>query len=277
MADKEPITAEAGREAVARAAMEAPVNEMEHVRELLALLTENGAPGGRELRELASHVYGMERQLAGALEELEAVRRKMQEAQDRSLKNVLRKSYKAVEGNVGALCRRVSELKAQIAEGCGNILEDFKSRGIVALGNVSRVLRLGPALEAVRDAAEKSVRASEQAVSRIDAFSAEFHEAGRHLKNMGRSIQGKPMEAEAKENGRIAGAFKSVLKKEQALLSAVSRGAEHSMEILAGLGQAAERRPSVLKAMKEQAGKTGPGKAEPALLPDKGRRGAAEL
>lgn len=178
---------------------------------------------------------------------------------------------------MGALCRRVSELKAQIAEGCGNILEDFKSRGIVALGNVSRVLRLGPALEAVRDAAEKSVRASEQAVSRIDAFSAEFHEAGRHLKNMGRSIQGKPMEAEAKENGRIAGAFKSVLKKEQALLSAVSRGAEHSMEILAGLGQAAERRPSVLKAMKEQAGKTGPGKAEPALLPDKGRRGAAEL
>ena len=156
MADKEPITAEAGREAVARAAMEAPVNEMEHVRELLALLTENGAPGGRELRELASHVYGMERQLAGALEELEAVRRKMQEAQDRSLKNVLRKSYKAVEGNVGALCRRVSELKAQIAEGCGNILEDFKSRGIVALGNVSRVLRLGPALEAVRDAAEKA-------------------------------------------------------------------------------------------------------------------------
>ena len=277
MADREPITPEAGREAVAHAAMETPINEMEHVRELLGLLMENGTPGGRELKELVSHIYGMERQLAGAVEELEAMRRKMQEAQDRSLKNVLLKGCKAVEGNVDALRRRLAELKGQIAEGCKKILEDFKERGVVALNGVLQFLRLKPALEAVRDAAEKSAHASERAVFRVDAFSTEFHEAGRHLKNMGRSIQGKPTDAAAKENGRIAMAFKSTLKRGQSFLSAVSRKADRSLGLLAGIEQAADRRPSVLKAMKEQAEKAGSEKAKPALLPDKRRKEAAEL
>lgn len=275
MADKEPVAAEAGQ-AGAREAAETPINEMGHVRELIDLLLENDTPGGRELKELVSHMYGMERQLAGAIEELEAMRREMQKARDRSLKNVLLKECKAVEGNVGILCRKFSELKARIAEGCKNILEDFKGRGIAALNNVSRILRLGPAFMAVRDAAEKGARASERAVSRIDAFSTEFHEAGRHLKNMGRSIQGKPVEAAAKENGRIAGVFKGALKREQSFLSAVGRNADRSLGLLAGLEQAAGR-PSVLKAMKEQADKTGPEKAEPALFLDKRRRGAAQL
>ena len=120
----------------------------------------------------------------------------------------------------------------------------------------------------MRAAAEKTEQASEQAVSRIDAFSTEFHEAGRHLKNMGRSIQGRPAEAEARENGRIADAFKGAFKIERSLAHAVGGNAGHALDALARLEQRAGQRPSVLDAMKEQAAKAEPAKKKGRPAPE---------
>ncbi len=64
---------------------------------------------------------------------------------------------------------------------------------------------------------KKSMQASNRAVARIDAFSTEYHEMGRHFKNMGRTLQGKPAETDAKENGKIARVFKGAFKVEGAL------------------------------------------------------------
>ena len=121
-------------------------------------------------------------------------------------------------------------------------------------------------------APQKSIEASDRPAARIDAFSTEFHEAGRHLKNMGRSIRGREAQSEAKENGKIARAFKGGLKVERAFLSAVEKGAGHSLDSLARLEQAAQRRPSVLKTMKEQAAKAEKERSVPAPSRDKGSR-----
>ena len=71
-----------------------------------------------------------------------------------------------------------------------NILADFRERGAVALNGITQFLHVRPALESIQNAAEKSMQASNRAVARIDAFSTEYHEMGRHLKNMGRTLQG---------------------------------------------------------------------------------------
>ena len=194
--------------AALQAAQDVPVEENEQVKALVVLLMGKDPAGGRELEELAGQVASMERRLDAALDELGDIRQKIQEVQDRSLKAVLQKNCKMLEGNVDAMRQRILELKGQVIEGCRNILKDFADRGAVALDGVSRFLRLRPALEAVQAAAEKTVQSSDRAASRIDAFSTEFHEAGRHLKNMGRTIQGRPAQAEAKDNGRVADAFK---------------------------------------------------------------------
>ncbi len=165
MADQEQAAAGSGQ----------PIAENEQVQALLMLLNENNSPGCREFAELITHVSGMERQLSDALEELQAMRQKMQEVQDRSLGAVLQKSGLALEENVDAMRQRLLELKGQIVEGCRNILEDFKERGVAALNGIAGFLRLEPALKAVQDAAERSIQASDRAVSRIDVFSAEFH------------------------------------------------------------------------------------------------------
>lgn len=249
-----------------------PIAENEQVRALLTLLKENNSPGCREFAELITHVSGMERQLSDALEELQAMRQKMQEVQDRSLRAVLQRSGRALEENVDAMRQRLLDLKGQIVEGCRNILEDFKERGVAALNGIAGFLRLEPALKAVQDAAERSIQASDRAVSRIDAISTEFHEAGRHLKNMGRSLMGRDAETEARENGKIASAFKGAFKIERSFAVAVIKRTEKAQGTLVRLGRAAEHRPSVLEAMKEQAAKTEPAKDRPAPSQDKGSR-----
>lgn len=269
MADKE---LPAAGPAALQAAQDVPVEENEQVKALIVLLMGKDPAGGRELEELAGQVASMERRLDAALEELGAMRQKIQEVQDRSLKAVLQKNCKALEGNVDAMRQRILELKGQVIEGCRNILKDFADRSAVALDGVSRFLRLRPALEAVQAAAERTVQSSDRAAARIDAFSTEFHEAGRHLKNMGRTIQGKPTEAEAKENGRVANAFKGAFKIERAFASAIGENVELSLNTLTRLEQRAQHRPSVLAAMREQAAKAAPAKDQPEPSHDKGSR-----
>ena len=249
-----------------------PIAENEQVQALLALLKENNSPGCREFAELITHMSGMERQLSDALEELQAMRQKMQEVQDRSLRGVLQKSGHALEENVDAMRRHLLELKGQIVEGCRNILEDFKERGVAALNGITGFLRLKPAFEAVQAAAESSIQASERAVSRIDAFSTEFHEAGRHLKNMGRSLMGKDAETAIRENGKIASAFKGAFKIERSFAVAVIKRTERAQGVLGRLERAAGRRPSVIEAMREQAVKAAPAKNQPEASHDRGSR-----
>lgn len=249
-----------------------PIAENEQVKELLALLKENNAPGYEEFSKLIGHVSEMEQRLSEATEELKAMRREMQGLQNHSLKDSLQKSCKAIETNLATMHQRLSKLKEQIIDGCRNILTDFKERGAVALNGITQFLHIRPALEAIQNESEKGIQACDRAVSRIDAFSAEYHEAGRHLKNMGRTLQGKPAEAEAKENGKLASIFKGGFKVQRALIHSVSREAERSLYTLARLEQTAERRPSVLKAMREQAAKTESAKKQPVPSHDKESR-----
>ena len=249
-----------------------PIAENEQVKELLALLKENNAPGYEEFSKLIGHVSEMEQRLSEATEELKAMRREMQGLQNHSLKDSLQKSCKAIETNLATMHQRLSKLKEQIIDGCRNILTDFKERGAVALNGITRFLHIRPALEAVQNASEKGIQACNRAVSRIDAFSTEYHEAGRHFKNMGRTLQGKPAEAEAKENGKLASIFKGGFKVQRTFIASISRSAERSLNTLARLEQTAERRPSVLKAMREQATKTESAKKQPLPSHDKESR-----
>ena len=242
---------------------EPPVAENEQVKALLVLLKDNDAPGWREFAVLISHMTEMERQLADALDDLQGIHERLQEVENQSLKSVLKKNYQSLQKNVNTLRQSVSELKKQVVEGCKNILEDFQVRGSVALNGITRFLHLKPALETVQKAVEKSTQACDRAVSRIDAFSKEYHKAGLHLKNMGHALRGRTAESEVKGTGWIADAFKGGFKLVRHFSSKVGQSAEQSLVALARLEYAAQGRPSVLDAMREQKEKTEKGKSVP--------------
>ncbi len=185
------------------------------------------------------------------------MRQDMQSVHNRSLRSTLQKSHKAFEESVGVLRRNLFELKKQIVEECKYILEDFKKRGIVALNGITRFLHLKPVLEAIQISAENSVQASNRTICRIDMFSKEYHEAGQHLKNMSRALRGKKIISEAKENGKIVGAFKRAICAKRSCVSAIRQSAKQALNQLLMLEQAAQKRSSVIQSVRRQTTKSG--------------------
>ena len=95
--------------------------------------------------------------------------------------------------------QKLAELKDLIMEGCQKALSAFKERGTSALDGLSRFFHVKPMLEGIRKAIDNSIRIDDNAVSKIQTLSAEYHQAGRHLKNMGRALVGKEPVAEVKK------------------------------------------------------------------------------
>ena len=168
--------------------------------------------------------------------------------------------------------QRLAEVKEKIVEGCKNVLADFKERGTVALNGIVRFLHLRPALEAVRQSAEYNRKENSQSMAKIDAFVFEYHETGKHLKNMRLALMGKEPVQEARSAGRIAACVKAPYRASRACMGAMEKGALKAMDALDRLEKAAERRPSVLKAMKEQTPKAEPAKERQTPSQDKGSR-----
>lgn len=246
-----------------------PIAENEQVKALLALLKENDSPAYADFAKLIESVTGMEDRLSTAVGELAAMREDLQKMQDRSLKASLQKTCKTLEGNIASMQQKLSELKGKIVEGCRHILEDFKERGTIALNGLANFLHLKPALEAIRQGAENHQQASNRAMERIDAFVSEYHEAGKHLKNMRLALMGKEPVQQAKTGGEIARYVKAPYR---ACMGTIKKNAEKAIAALEGLEQQAQRRPSVLAAMREQAVKAAPIKNQPAPSHDKGSR-----
>lgn len=228
-----------------------PILENEAVKELLAVLRENQAPGGKELLEAIGHVAEMEKQLVGAVEELKAMRQELQGMKENPLKRALQNSVKALEANVAALRERLSELKGAVIEGCKKTLAAFKEHGISALAGAARFFHLKPAITALRGSMEAGIKTDEKALAKIQAVSAEYHEVGRHLKSLGRALMGKEAVQEAKEAGRLAKAIAAPYRAERACLLAARNSLDRAAAILEKLERAAEKKPSILEAVQK--------------------------
>lgn len=251
---------------------EQPIAENGPVQELLALLKENNPAGYQEFSKLIESVSLMESRLAVAVGELEAMRGDLQKMQNHSLKAALQNACRSMEANISSMQQRLAEVKEKIVEGCKNVLADFKERGTVALNGIARFLHLRPALEAVRQSAEYNQKENSQSMAKIDAFVSEYHETGKHLKNMRLALMGKEPVQQAKTGGEIARYVKAPYRANRACMGTIKKNAEKAIAALEGLEQQAQRRPSVLAAMREQAVKAAPIKNQPAPSHDKGSR-----
>ena len=223
--------------------------ENEHVKELLAILEANNAPDRKDFLVVFNQVGAMERQLDAAVKELAAMRRELNEAREQAhpVKTALQNAVRALEKNVAVLRERLDAVKQNVIEGCKNAVDAFREKGISALDSLARFFKVRPILEAMRNDLNESIRFDEAAISKIEAVSAEYHEAGRHIKNMARAVVGKEAMQDAKVDGKLAKALESPFKTERSCLSSMKKSVEMSLSRLAVLEKAAERKPSIRK------------------------------
>ena len=176
-----------------------PIAENEYVRELLALMKANKMPGAKDLAAVIGQVTAMERHMADMVQELATMREELAEAQRQNhpIINALQKAVIALQAQVLEMRERIAVMKLDIVNGCRDALTAVRDKGLSALRNVADFFKLRPALEAVRGNIDKGIREDDRAISMIANISAEYHKAGRAVKNIGRAVVGKETIAEA--------------------------------------------------------------------------------
>lgn len=158
----------------------APILDNEQVKELLALLRENNAPSTPDFLAVLNQISAMERQLDAAVKELASMRQEMNAAQEQNhpLKTALQKAVTAMQGQVLDLRERLSELKQTVIDGSKHAVAALKEKGMSALDHAARFFKTRPTLEAMRDTLAKNIQADDKAIAKIEAISAEYHQAG---------------------------------------------------------------------------------------------------
>lgn len=227
----------------------APLLENEHVKEYLTVMEANRVPTVKDLLAVFNQVSAMERQLDAAVTELAALRRELNAAREQAhpVKAVLQYTGAAMEKSVTVVRDRLDATKQAVIDGCKNSVDAFREKGISALDNITRFFKLRPMLETMRTELDKSILAGRSAMDKIETMSAEYHEAGRHIKNMSRTLLGKEAAAEAKPMGKLAKSLIAPFKAELSCFSAMKGSVEKALSRLAALEQAAQRKPSVQK------------------------------
>ena len=228
-----------------------PLIENEHVKELLAIMEANNMPDRKDLLAVLHQLGAMERQLDATVKELAAMRRELNEAREQThpVKTALQSAVSTIEKNVAVLRERLDAVKQNVIEGCKNAVGAFKEKGISALNNIAHFFKVRPVLESMRDDLGKSIRFNEATISNIELVSTEYHEAGRHVKNMVRAMAGKKAIQDAKAVGKLAKALQAPSHTNRACFSAMKKSLETALSRLDSLEKAAERKPSIQKTM----------------------------
>lgn len=231
---------------------EAPILENAAVKELLALLKENKAQGGKEFAAAIGQIADMEKQLAAAVGELKTMREDLAQIQNRPLRTALQKSIITLQDRILALRDNLAELKAGIIDVCKKAIADFKTQGVAALDGAANYFNIKSRLESVRDNLNYSISVNKKAIAKIEVVSAEYHEAGRHLKNISRTLSNEETVQEAKPVGKLAKTIEAPYKAELSCLRAMKNSVEKAINQVARLEQAAQKKPpSILKTMQE--------------------------
>src|SRR5699024_12328071 len=108
-------------------------------------------------------------------------------------------------------------------------LASFKQHCTDARAGVSRFFHIKLLLMSIKNAADASIRIDDNAVSKIQNFAAEYHQAGRHLKNMGRTLIGKEPVPEPKAPGRLSKVIAAPYKVNRACMTAAKRNIEKAI------------------------------------------------
>lgn len=183
-----------------------------------------------------NQVATMEKQLDAAVKELAAMRQELKTAQEQNhpVKHALQKTVIAMQGQVLDLRDKLAELKQHVVDGCKNAVAAFRENGISALDNVARFFKIKPLLETMRDSLNESIKWDDKAISKIETISAEYHQAGRHLKNIGRAMLGKEAIQEAKPPGMLTKTILAPYRAERSCLSAMKKTLNPLSAVLPG-------------------------------------------
>ena len=236
------------------------VEENKHVRELTRLLNRGGRGAtSKGIAEVFNHVCSMERDLGKAMRELTAMRNElsvMREEQKHPIKTMLHKAADSLMSKLKSAYKQIVSLKDKFIGGCKQAVEDIKDKGIVMANNVVGALNIKGELEAIKVSANEAITSNEKKIANIEAAAAQYHSAGRAVKNIGLTLIGREPVPDIKPNGKLATLLQAPFRSEIRRLNRSIARTDKALVQIDKLEKAAERsaernKSSVLDEMKQ--------------------------
>lgn len=208
-----------------------------YVKELYSILHSNGK-NTDGLSALLNHVAAMESFVKHAEDRIADMKTQLdeiKEIQGHPLKSVLQNAIKTLERVVAKVKGRIAAMKADIIDGCKNAVTAFKESGISALDRLASFFNVKDGLLSIRQSLDFAIKIDANAISKIEAFSKEYHSAGRAFKNMARVLVGKEPLTKKKESGMLAKAVSAPYVAEKTILTAMRRSVNKAITGLENL------------------------------------------
>jgi len=240
---------------------------MPDVKELLQILIENNQQqAAQSVVFMMNLMDSMEGQLQSVNQELQAVRRELIGLQHipgtTTIKLRLSEMIKGLEEKVHRLQEQIKHMKVKLNHKANQVIRDFKKRGAVTLGNVTKALGITVALSALNKSFEQGFANMDQGIAKINNIEQTYREAVGRVKNAGRVLVGKEVEKEVvyPEKGLFAALRKPYqsMKNVYALGSAeIKRAFTKVTQIEMSGKQAKTRKKSISQRIKELKEKQG--------------------
>jgi cob(I)alamin adenosyltransferase len=183
-----------------------PLMENEHVKDLLDVLKRCGkdTSGLTSLINYVGEMEGFVKRMEDTISSMKTQLDSIQDKQNHPLKNYLTNTIARLEKKVASLKEQISKIKSQIVEGCKKALSAFKETGVSALTNLASFFRVKRDMIQYVNNLDYMINANKKTVSKIEAFTNQYHAAGAHIKNMARVAVGKEPLLSKKEAGKLS-------------------------------------------------------------------------
>ena len=230
-----------------------PLIENEHVKELLDVLKrcDKDTSGITSLLSYVDEMEGFVKRMEGTISSMKTQLDSIKDSQNHPIKNFLKNTIAAFEKRVAALRDHIGNIKSQIVEGCKNAVKAFKETGISALANLARFFPIKKDLIQIVKNIDREININNKTVSKIEAFTKQYHAAGRHLKNMARVAVGREPLATKKEAGMISKAIANPYLLHNKILKKMKASFEKAIKGLDNMQQKQEEKRAEKKAERE--------------------------
>ena len=232
------------------------ITENEHVKELFGILQETGKDSSG-LSALIDYVSGMEdfvKQSESNLANMKSQLAEMKEIQDHPIKHALQKTITSLETKIAEIKAAIVELKSNIVEGCRSAVAAFKEKGAAAPDKLASFFGIKSCLETIKNNTLKSVDNCDKAMENIQAFSKQYHTAGRAFKNMARMAVGRKPIDTVKESGRLAKVVSAPYKAQKACMNGIGKQVDKMISALDKLEQSVgrEKKPTIMERLSDK-------------------------
>jgi len=226
--------------------------ENEQLKQLLSVMQENKL-NSDNLNAMVNYIASMENHLESAVSELASMRREltdMREIQKHPIKTNLQNAVKVLETKVTEAWERLNEVKSEIVDGVKNALNAFNEKGAAALNNIMSFFHVKDGLKAIGESLDAGIKTDSKAIASIESFSKHYHEAGKAIKNMGRTISGKELVVAAKPTGNFAKTLQAPYRAERDALTGAKKAVTAAVNKLEQLEKAESDRKAAKVAEK---------------------------